>query len=612
MGTRVVNRRDFLRLSGIAGAGLVAVACGGAAPAAPAPAAAEPGAPASAPTSAPVVEGAPAVRDIPREKTLIYLQQSQDGQLLNSGLGNPYTPGSQGHRAVTGAHEPLFFYSAFADEFIPWIATGFEYNEDYTELVVSIREGVEWSDGHPFTANDVAFMLNALIAQAPILRNSTEVKAWVSEAEAVDELTVRIAFYEPRPRFVFSHLAAKFDTGIYWLPEHVFRDVEDIASFTFYDPEQGWPLYTGPYNVVHWTPQQQLVDRRDDWWAAKIGFADLPEVERILNLPTATDERAAQLVINNEADTTFHLQVSTVEQSVRQNPNVITHSGRESPFGYLDWWPISLWFNCEEPPFNTKEIRWAISYAIDRDQMIEVGLGGAGMTTSLPFPEYQPLLPYFEATAPLLERYPTNEYNLEKSAALMEGQGFTKDGEGFWVRDGARVDATITTFSIFNDVGPVLAEQLRHAGFESEYTTPADAGTRRAEGVAKLTLWGHGGSIRDPFDTLDFFTSKYYRPVGEPATYPARWRNEEYDAILEEMALISPDPNNPAYMDLYLAAIEIWLDELVDAPVMHLLHRIPYNTTYWDNWPTADNPYVNGALWHQTANLVIQGLRAKS
>ena len=248
METPVVNRRDFLRLSGIAGAGLVMAACGGETPAAPA---AEPGAAPAAPAAESAVENAPEIRQVPREKTLIYLQQSQDGQLLNSELGNPYTPGSQGHRAVTGAHEPLFFYSAFADEFIPWIATGYEYNEDYTELVVSIREGVEWSDGHPFTANDVAFMLNALIAQAPTLRNSTEVKEWVSEAVAVNELTVRIAFYEPRPRFVFSHLTAKFDTGIYWLPEHVFRDVEDIASFTFYDPEKGWPLYTGPYNVVH-------------------------------------------------------------------------------------------------------------------------------------------------------------------------------------------------------------------------------------------------------------------------------------------------------------------------------------------------------------------------
>ncbi|MEX1018296.1 MAG: ABC transporter substrate-binding protein, partial [Litorilinea sp.] len=494
METPIVNRRDFLVLSGVATTAAVMAACS----TAPAPDAA-PAAPVADATTAPAAEpaAAPGLRDVPREKTLIYMQQSADGQLLNNGLGNPYTPGSEGHRAVTGAHEPLFFYSAFADEFIPWIATGYEYNDDYTELIVNIREGVEWSDGHPFTAIDVAFMLNALIQQAPVLRNSTEVKEWVSEAEAVDDLTVRIAFYEPRPRFVFSHLTAKFDTGIYWLPEHVFRDIEDIASFEFYDPEQGWPLYTGPYNVTFWSNEQQFVDRRDDWWAAKIGFAELPEVERILNLPSASDERAAQLVINNEVDTTFHLQVSTVEQSVIQNPNVITHSGRESPFGYLDWWPVSMWFNCEEPPFNTKETRWALSYAIDRQQMIDVGLGGAGMMTSLPFPEYPPLLPYFEATAPLLEQYPTNEFNLEKSAALMEGQGYELDSEGFWVRDGARVDATITTFSIFNDVGPIVAEQLRRGGFESEYTTPADAGTRRSEGVAKLTMWGHGGSIID-------------------------------------------------------------------------------------------------------------------
>ena len=140
METPVVNRRDFLKLSGIAGAGLVVMACSGETPAAPA--AAEPGAPAAAAVAESAVESAPGVRQVPREKTLIYLQQSQDGQLLNSELGNPYTPGSQGHRAVTGAHEPLFFYSAFADEFIPWIATGYEYNEDFTELVVSIREGV--------------------------------------------------------------------------------------------------------------------------------------------------------------------------------------------------------------------------------------------------------------------------------------------------------------------------------------------------------------------------------------------------------------------------------------------------------------------------------------
>jgi peptide/nickel transport system substrate-binding protein len=62
-------------------------------------------------------------------------------------------------------------------------------------------------------------------------------------------------------------------------------------------------------------------------------------------------------------------------------------------------------------------------------------------------------------------------------------------------------------------------------------------------------------------------------------------------------------------MDLYLKALEIFLDELPDAPVQQWLHRIPYNQTYWTNWPTVDNPYVNGAFWHLTFPLVLQNLK---
>ena len=68
--------------------------------------------------------------------------------------------------------------------------------------------------------------------------------------------------------------------------------------------------------------------------------------------------------------------------------------------------------------------------------------------------------------------------------------------------------------------------------------------------------------------------------------------------------------DDPAYMDLYLAAMEIWLDNLVDAPIQQWLHRIPMNTTYWTNWPTEDNPYVNGAFWHQTFPLMLHNMEA--
>jgi peptide/nickel transport system substrate-binding protein len=107
---------------------------------------------------------------------------------------------------------------------------------------------------------------------------------------------------------------------------------------------------------------------------------------------------------------------------------------------------------------------------------------------------------------------------------------------------------------------------------------------------------------------MDFYTSKYWAPIGEPTAQNSRFKNADYDAILDQMAAVPS--SDPGYMDLYLAALEIWLDNLVDAPIQQWLHRIPMNTTYWKNWPTAENPYVNGAFWHLTFPLILYNLES--
>lgn len=594
-----VNRRDFLRLSGLAAAGVLATACG----TQPIPEATTDGATA-AEGAAPAATAS--LRDVARERTLILVFGGDGTQFTDTGLGNPYATGATHQIGNAAMLEPLFYYSAFADEHIPWLATGYEYNEDFTELVLTLREGVEWSDGTPFTANDVVFTLQMLIDNAPLLRNSAEVKEWVESATAVDDLTVQIVFTTPKPRFLFSHLSYKFDTGMYIIPAHIYQDVEDVTAYEGYDPASGLPVVTGPYRIVEWTTTQKFMDLREDWWAAKIGFAELPQVERMIFIPYSDDTRMVQQVINDQVDATLGLRATTIKQAVAQGPNIITHSGREAPYGYIDWWPTSIWFNHEDGPFTTKEMRWAVSYSIDRQQMLDVALEGAGALTELPFPRYRPLEPYFEAAKPLLEQYPTTEFNLEKAAALLEGQGYAKDAEGFWARDGERIPTSLSGWQIFTDIGPIVAEQLRRGGFEAEFITPADNGTRISDGTQKIWFNGHGGSINDPFDTLDFYTSKYYAPIGEPTSQNSRFRNTEYDAILAEMATKSQE--DPAYMDLYLSALEIYLDELIDAPIQQFMHYIPMNTTYWTGWPTEDDPYVNGAFWHLTFPLVLQRL----
>ena len=258
-----LNRRDFLRLSGLASAGVMLAACGTPpAPGSEAAPAADAGAAAEAP-AADAAAAAPAdLKEVAREKTLVLTFNGGEGGFTDTGVAGLYAAGTSGHRAVPGSFEPLFYYSAFADEVTPWLAESAEYNEDFTELTVKTRAGAEWSDGTPFGAKDIAFTLNMLIEKAPLLRNSSEVKEWVKEVTVVDDQTVKIVFNSPKPRFLFSHLYGKFDTGLYWVPEHIYKDVAEPEGFTFYDPEKGWPLVTGPYNVVLWTKDQQFVDRR--------------------------------------------------------------------------------------------------------------------------------------------------------------------------------------------------------------------------------------------------------------------------------------------------------------------------------------------------------------
>jgi len=451
-----VTRRNFLRLAVVGAAGAVVAACGGgaapaeaptAAPAAAAPTAAPAEAPTAeaptaAPAEAPTAEAPTAAaaeaptaaaaatptrevprgqaKDVAREKSLIYMWTG--GQ---PGIGNPYAAGFNHQQGTMSMHEPLYFFSAFANKTIPWLADGDpKYAADYTDVTIAIRKGVEWSDGQPFTASDVAFTLK-MLRDNPKLSYGGDMKKWVKDAAASDPNTIKITFNQPAPRFVFDFLTNKFDLGIWYVPEHIFKDQTDIANFLFYDPAKSWPITTGPYKIVDWTTQQQLYDLRPDWWAAKTGFQQLPKVERLVTVPFPAGDAtpAAQAMINNEIDTSLDLRPPVIKTVVEQNPKVITHTGRQAPYGYTDWWPNSLWFNDSEAPFDDTEIRQAINYAIDRKQIVEIGYEGAGEPTDLPFPAFPSLQKYFDAAKPLLEKYPTSAFDAAKTEEIMTKKG---------------------------------------------------------------------------------------------------------------------------------------------------------------------------------------------
>jgi ABC-type transport system substrate-binding protein len=77
---------------------------------------------------------------------------------------------------------------------------------------------------------------------------------------------------------------------------------------------------------------------------------------------------------------------------LKANPKVTTYSGDKPPYGNLDWWPISLGSTTSEA-VDDKDMRWAISYLVDRVQLADVGWSGASAPSKVPFPTFPPLRP---------------------------------------------------------------------------------------------------------------------------------------------------------------------------------------------------------------------------
>ena len=550
------------------------------------------------------------VKKIPRSRTLILdciEPNTCAGQIKDYASFNPYLPGNVSRTGYNFLYEPLYFYNAYRekDGIIPWIAEGHEFNEEYTEVVVRIRPGVKWSDGMPWTAHDLVFTIEMLKANAPELTFSVDMKTWVEEAIAVDSLTARIELTAPNPRFIFSYFTHNFDNGVPIVPRHIWEG-KDPEMFANFDLEKDWPVVTGPYRMVVSSPEQRIWDLREDWWAAEIGFQKLPRVERLIYLPYMEDAKRVQNLLGNHLDISGAMLPANIQTALEQNPRITTWSGRDVPFGYLDWWPLSLGFNDLEEPFSDVDFRWAVNHAIDRQQLVEVGWRGAGAPTLYPFPDFPNLRRFLDENKDLFEKYPVGLYDPSRTEELITGKGWARDEEGFWSRGGERAKILIDISPTFQDITPVLIEQLRRAGFDASFRMTSDSYTRTSQGTARSYIFGNGGSVRDPYFTLRLYHSRFVQPTGTATDVFWRWRNEEFDAIVDRMGQTAPD--HPRLKELFRQGMEIWLRELPAVPLLQFYHRLPHNQTYWKNWPTAEDPYINSAYWHRTWLLVLLNL----
>ncbi len=152
--------------------------------------------------------------EIPRDKTMVLIGiNARDGRWVDYELWNPYALGSNHQNGINLIYEPLAYYSAFADKMYMWLAESYQYAPDFKQLTIKTRSGIKWSDGTPFSAEDVAYTFNTLRDLGPKAKWGVDVNQALQEAKATDANTVVLNFKIPSPRFFFF-CTYKYDIGV--------------------------------------------------------------------------------------------------------------------------------------------------------------------------------------------------------------------------------------------------------------------------------------------------------------------------------------------------------------------------------------------------------------
>ncbi len=610
---RTMSRREFLRLVGLVAAASGAVLFAGCSPATtPAPQVEAPTATTAAakpPTDAPAAEApAPAggpKQDVARQDTLIHY--GGDTEVLEPTNFNPYSLGGLGR--IRGAlnktiFEFLYYYNHNDGAEIPWLADSYKVSDDSASVAVTLRMGVTWSDGKSFTANDVKFTLEKL-RDTPELAFASDMKEWVKDVTVNDDLHFTINLNKPNPRFFYFYFVENSEIHIPILPKHIW-DGQDWTQFQNYDLAKGWPVGTGPFKLVEASPQGQFFDRDDNWWGVKTGFQKPSKVKRQAFLPLGASAAQIAHMISNEVDVDITMQPGEFVAATSQNPELKTWNEQGPAWGAPDACLFTLGLNTKWGPMSDVHVRRAVQAALNRQQIVDLAYEGSTVPLVLPFSTYGGLEPYRKLCDDLVEKYKPDNQDQKLVETEMQTAGYQKDGDGFWAKDGTRMQPVFHCACWLGPLAPVIEKQLRDAGFDvTAKLTPTDCNPffqAVQQGMADIWIIVHCGSSREPWGTLQHYHSKFNSPE-QGKTDPYIWANSqysnpEYDALIDQLDKILPSPTDKTYTDLVRQCVEIYLRDVVEITLSEERWVRVYNNHYWKGWPSASNPYVAPyALW---------------
>jgi peptide/nickel transport system substrate-binding protein len=304
---------------------------------------------------------------------------------------------------------------------VPALAEKWTISPDGKEILFTIKKGVKFHNGEVMTAQDVAYSLNRAIASAYTSKFTGVMKS----AEVVDDSTVRLT------------LKHAYGPVLYCIANPSLAIVNKKTVEAAGDNFGKNPVGTGPYKFVKWISGEKIdFTRFDDYFKG-------PAPIKNLTFKFITDVTTAAIALEKGEIDVLHNPSKSDRKAQMDNKNLKYY---ETDSAY--YYHISM--NNKTGPFSDKRVREAVSYAIDRKNIILGGLDGIGSPVEVPMP-------------PSAFGYPAdfknNPYDPAKAKQLLAEAGYPK---------GLTVKFKINQAAMYSKPAEVIQEQLRQVGINAE------------------------------------------------------------------------------------------------------------------------------------------------
>ncbi|MCT7377629.1 ABC transporter substrate-binding protein [Chelativorans salis] len=471
------------------------------------------------------------------------------GGVWRSGLrgGN-----DNGWIARTVGYEGLVRYDREWKKVIPNIAESWEVNDDATEYTFELREGLKWSDGHPFTSEDVAFTVEMFKNPEYPANTWIDAQSNPTSVEVIDDTTFKLVYDKPNG-MLMDQLADINGTMIVTIPKHYCSqfnpdynaDANEMAkeegfqNWTFLMQDKcawGWETerWTNPDlpTIGAWIVKEPLSgdaarvvwERNPYYFKVDPEGNQLPYIDRLNMRVSESAEELTLMALNGEID--------WQDRHINTNANqAVFYDGQEKGGYHLgkevratsSTLVFQLNLNHDDPAmrelFQNKDFRIGISHAIDRQEIIDVVFIGQGEPFQVaPRPQSQ----FYDEK--LAKQY--TEFDPERAVEHLEAAGLTEtNADGVRLMEDGRpvrivVDVIAALRPEWVDMLELIQLQLAQVGIEIEINNIDRTlfYDKRPGNDYDAQVWSGDGGL----DVMQ--EPRYYFPANEESVWAYKWQ----------------------------------------------------------------------------------------